>query len=424
MTKEEKQTISLLSFSHFFCHVAILAFPAILILLKNKFHVSYVTLGIVAGTYLFLFGGGSLPIGFVADKVSKKFILRLYLIGMSIVSFLAALSGNFYMFSFFIILMGLIGSIYHPVGLSIMSYVGSDKLKGFAIHGVAGTMGVAVSAGFAGMLGYFYGYSAPYLVLGIIFLFIFIYSFFLKFDFTSSELNRSLKNFNKSRAQSDPNKNIKEKNGVKDIKDNRRFSKLSVFIKDFFHKNLILILVAEFLNGFVFQGVFSFLPAYAGMELKNFLFFNDQPAAAGGFFVTIALLIGVVFQYSSTYITKRFRPQHAFSFLIAASGSFLIVASLSHNFMLFFSILFFAAFNFSLNPISNLMVTLNTSEYYRATAYGIFFFSGFGIGSIAAPIGGIIAHNYTLSDVFLFYGLVMMVSFILSNNIKSQAFPA
>ncbi len=395
MTKEEKQTISLLSFSHFFCHVAILAYPAILILLKNKFHVSYVTLGIVAGVYLFLFGGGSLPIGFIADKINKKLILRLYLIGMSIVSFFAALPGNFYVFSFFIILMGLIGSIYHPVGLSIMSYVGSDKLKGFAIHGVAGTTGVALSASFAGILGYFYGYFAPYLVLGIIFLFIFIYSFFLRFDFTSAELNKNLKNFNKGHV-----------------------SKLSDFIKDFFHKNLILIFIAEFLNGFVFQGVFSFLPAYAGTELKNFLFFHNQEAAAGGFFVTIALATGVAFQYLSTYITKKFYPRHVFSFLIVASGSFLIVASLSHDFILFFSILFFAAFNFSLNPISNLMVTLNTNEYYRATAYGIFFFSAFGIGSIAAPIGGIIAHNYALNDVFLLYGLVMMASFILSNNIK------
>jgi MFS family permease len=320
MTKEENRTISLLSISHFFCHVAILTFPAILILLKNKFHVNYATLGIVAGLYLFLFGAGSLPIGFIADKINKNFLLKIYLIGMSLSSFFAALSGNFYLFSFFIILMGLIGSIYHPVGLSIMSFVKSDKLKGFAIHGVSGTLGVALSAAFAGFLGYYLGYSAPYLILGFIFLSIFIYSFFVKIESNKIE-NKNNKNSTVNNIagnkriknginghnldRSAENKNIKINKGVKNS-INIGLSKIYYFFKDFFHKNIIFIFIVEFLNGFVFQGVFSFLPAYTGTELKNFLFFHNQSVAAGGFFVTIALLIGVVFQYSSTYITKKF----------------------------------------------------------------------------------------------------------------------
>ncbi|MHB1661304.1 MAG: MFS transporter [bacterium] len=409
MEKKEKETIALLSLSHFFCHVAILTYPAILILIKNKFNVNYETLGTVAGIYLFLFGAGSLPIGFIADKINKKHILRIYLLGMAVFSFMAAVSGNFYVFAASVIFMGLIGSIYHPVGLSMMSFIGSDKLRAFAIHGIAGTLGVALSAGFAGMLGYFFGYNFPYLILGIIFLSLFAASYLLRTDIYN-EGNKDLKD-----AYRDADK---YKGGA--AADGKKKIKLAVndFIKEFFHLNLMLIFIAEFLNGFVFQGVFSFLPAYVGTELKSYLFFHNQAAAAGGFFVTIALIVGVIFQYNSTRITKNYKPNRVFSFLVLISGIFLLISGFTHNILLFISILAFSAFNFSLNPISNLMISQNAHEKYRATAYGVFFFSGFGIGSVAAPIGGIIAQRFALHWIFVLYGLVMFLSFMISELIK------
>ena len=409
MEKKEKETIALLSLSHFFCHVAILTYPAILILIKNKFHVNYEMLGTVAGIYLFLFGAGSLPIGFIADKINKKHILRIYLLGMAVFSFMAAVSGNFYVFAASVIFMGLIGSIYHPVGLSMMSFIGSDKLRAFAIHGIAGTLGVALSAGFAGMLGYFFGYNFPYLILGIIFLSLFAASYFLRAGIYSEE-NKNLKD---AYRDADEYTAGAAADGKKKIK-----SAINDFIKEFFHLNLMLIFIAEFLNGFVFQGVFSFLPAYVGTELKSYLFFHNQAAAAGGFFVTIALIVGVIFQYNSTRITKNYKPNRVFSFLVLISGIFLLISGFTHNILLFISILAFSAFNFSLNPISNLMISQNAHEKYRATAYGVFFFSGFGIGSVAAPIGGIIAQRFALHWIFVLYGLVMFLSFMLSELIK------
>ena len=439
MTTNERKTISLLSLSHFFCHVAILTFPAILILLKEKFHVSFATLGIIAGIYLFLFGAGSLPVGFIADKINKNFLLKVYLIGMSLSAFLAALSGNFYIFAVFIILMGLIASIYHPVGLSIMSFVKTDKLRGFAIHGIAGTLGVALSAAFAGFLGYYYGYNPPYLVLGLIFLFIFVYSFFVKIESNKIEnvnnRNNNLNNINRNNTinninsnnnrNNNSNNNINIKNKINSNSDNNYenysesknanlLTNIKSFFNDFFHRNIVFIFIVEFLNGFVFQGVFSFLPAYTGIELKNFLFFHNQTVAAGSFYVTIALLVGVLFQYSSTYITKRYKPNRVFSVLVLISGIFILISGFTGGLILFLSILLFSAFDFSINPISNLLISRNAKEYYRSTAYGIFFFAGFGIGSIAAPIGGSIASSFKLSDAFVFYGIIALISFVIS----------
>ena len=399
MEKKEKETVALLSLSHFFCHVAILTYPAILILVKDRFHVDYETLGTVAGIYLFLFGAGSLPVGFIADKIKKKHILRIYLAGMSLFSFAAAASANFYVFSLSIIFMGLIGSIYHPVGLSMMSFIGSDKLRAFAIHGIAGTLGVALSAGFAGILGYFLGYNFPYLILGIIFLSLFVLSYIFKLQIDTGYTAASA---------------VKDQAKEKPVSA----SAFSGFIKEFFHLNLILIFIAEFMNGFVFQGVFSFLPAYVGTELKNYIFFHNQAAAAGGFFVTIALMVGVFFQYNSTRITKNYKSNKAFAFLVLASGIFLLISGFTHNILLFTSVLAFSAFNFSINPISNLMISQNAHEKYRATAYGVFFFSGFGIGSVAAPIGGIIAQKFALHWIFVMFGLVLLASFAISSAIK------
>ncbi len=404
MEKEynSSQTTVLLSLSHFFCHVAILTYPAILLLIKNKFHSNYAALGLIAGIYLFFFGAGSLPVGFIADKISKKGLLRIYLAGMAIFSFAAALSGNFYIFAFSIILMGLTGSIYHPVGLSMMSFAASDKLRGFAIHGIAGTAGVAISAAFAGMLGYFFGYNFPYLVLGIIFLFLIILSYAINLE------------GGKTRGRPREENNAPETAGTEGLSE----PLFKGFFKELFHANLIIIFLVEFLNGFVFQGVFSFLPAYTGLELKNFLFFNNQATAAGGFFVTLALIVGVIFQYNSIRVTRNYKPHHAFAFLVLISAIFLIIAGLSHNLVLFLSILAFSAFNFSINPLSNLMISQNAHEKYRATAYGVFFFFGFGIGSVAAPIGGMVAQEYSLHWIFVIYGLTLLFSFVLSLSIR------
>ena len=398
MKKEEKETISLLSFSHFFCHVAILTYPAILILIKAKFDVNYETLGAIAGIYLFLFGAGSLPVGFIADKIKKKHILQIYLGGMALFSFTAALAPNFFIFSLSIIFMGLVGSIYHPVGLSMMSFIGSDKLRAFAIHGIAGTLGVALSAGFAGILGYFFGYNFPYLILGIIFLMLLAWSYILKLQTSGCGAAA-----------------VETKEGIEIKKSS---SKIKAFLKEFFYLNLILIFIAEFLNGFVFQGVFSFLPAYVGTELKNYIFFHNQAAAAGGFFVTVALLVGVFFQYNSTRITKNYKSNRAFAFLVLISGIFLLISGFTHGILLFLSILAFSAFNFSINPISNLMISENAHQKFRATAYGVFFFSGFGIGSVAAPIGGIIAQKFALHWIFALYGVILLISFGVSSAIK------
>ncbi len=401
-------TTALLSMSHFFCHVAILTYPAILLLIKNKFHANYETLGILAGIYLFLFGAGSLPVGFIADKVNKKKILRIYLAGMSLFSFTAYFSGNFYLFAASIVLMGFIGSIYHPVGLSMMSFTGTNKLRAFAIHGIAGTLGVAVSAAFAGILGFFFGYNFPYLVLGIVFLVLFVLSYILKIGGEPA----------KSYLESEQKKSKETGNGGVGKGASPQFY-FKGFLNDFFHLNLVIIFIVEFLNGFVFQGVFSFLPAYAGLELKNFLFFHDQAAAAGGFFVTAALIIGVIFQYNSTRVTQHYKPHRAFSVLVLISGVFLLISGLTHNFILLLSILAFSAFNFSINPISNLMISKNAHQKYRATAYGIFFFAGFGVGSVAAPIGGIIAQTLALHWIFVMFGVALLISFFISLAIKN-----
>jgi MFS family permease len=64
------------------------------------------------------------------------------------------------------------------------------------------------------------------------------------------------------------------------------------------------------------------------------------------------------------------------------------------------------------------MISQNAHEKYRATAYGVFFFSGFGIGSVAAPIGGIIAQKFALHWIFAMFGLVLLASFAISSAIK------
>ena len=73
------------------------------------------------------------------------------------------------------------------------------------------------------------------------------------------------------------------------------------------------------------------------------------------------------------------------------------------TFCLVFLLLALAFFflNFSLQPMSNVLLAHYTTVDMRGTAFGIFFFAAFGIGSLAGSFAGYIAQHFGLPWVFL-----------------------
>jgi sugar phosphate permease len=73
----------------------------------------------------------------------------------------------------------------------------------------------------------------------------------------------------------------------------------------------------------------------------------------------------------------------------------------------------FFFFVFSLQPMMNVLLAQRTTLDMRGTAFGIYFFAAFGVGSLAASFSGYIAQTFGLPSVFLaLSGGVLLLIFI------------
>jgi MFS family permease len=81
--------------------------------------------------------------------------------------------------------------------------------------------------------------------------------------------------------------------------------------------------------------------------------------------------------------------------------------------------------NFYLQPMSNTLLAHTTSLEMRGTAFGIFFFAAFGIGSLASSFSGYVAQTFGLRWVYLGLGcsafLLIWVAFFLLKLKKSRS---
>ena len=91
MTNEQK-VIWLTSFSHFITHGFMTLLPAVLVVIASEHSLSFLDIGIIANIGYFLYGLGSFPSGYLADKFGSKRILTVGVFGMAVSSILVRLS--------------------------------------------------------------------------------------------------------------------------------------------------------------------------------------------------------------------------------------------------------------------------------------------------------------------------------------------
>jgi MFS family permease len=98
---------------------------------------------------------------------------------------------------------------------------------------------------------------------------------------------------------------------------------------------------------------------------------------------------------------QRPNPERNLVILTAAGFPFIALMSFVRDLPLLFVAVVFFFFNFSLQPMMNVMLAQNASLRMRGTAFGIYFFAAFGLGSLAASFSGYIAQTFGLRWVFL-----------------------
>ncbi len=396
MTKEERRIIGVTTAAHGLNHGFILAFAAVLPLLRQDFGTNYFQLGLIGNICFFAFGLGSLPAGILTDRIGSNRLITFYLFGAAFSSFLVALSGSLLALGAFIGLVGLCCSTYHPAS-NVLIFRGIQKPgRGFGIHGVSGSLGVALTPLVAGFLASAAGWKATYAIFGMA-------------GVAVGLVSLTLREAPKENSKDEPNRKTaeEEKGG-------------SLLL-------LVIFFASATLTGLCYRGVMTFLPTY--MAQKGQLdFLPIGSVALGGMMSTIALLFGTIGQYMGGNLSDRYLPEKIYFGAYLLGAPFLFLVGLATNLFVVFSALAFAFFYFSTQPTQNHLLARYTSVQFRGTGYGIQFFLGFGVGSFASTLSGYTADRlglewvfYTMGFLFLASGVLAFVLLLLSRKNTASA---
>ena len=158
----------LLNVGHSIDHLFMLMFPAVAALAAADLSASYgEVLKLATGSFI-AFGVFSLPMGWLADRLSREFMMTVFFLGIGVAMILTGFSNEEWQIFVSLILVGMFAAIYHPVGLAMVSQGGGDVGRRLGVNGVWGNMGVAASALSVGVFADFAGWREAFLLVGAI----------------------------------------------------------------------------------------------------------------------------------------------------------------------------------------------------------------------------------------------------------------
>ena len=361
-------------------HSMMLIFPTIMLVLKNEFSTGLTTLGMIVSLSTFVYGLGALPTGFLERKYGATTLLLIYQIGTIISTFFIANSQSLPTLTIGLIFSGLFASIYHPAGLTLISRHSKKLSKGMAIHGIGGSLGLALGPMIGAGCTELISWRFAYITISIVNLLLFIITLI------------SLRYWRETPYTNPPEDKIQCKTNKPALK--------------YYYAVSILM-------GFTFTGFITFLPTHFASETQTILQgFSDT--MRGGIFTTLVLLSGIVGQSMGGWAGARFPLTKYLFWVVLFNIPFLVLLGLVSNYWLISSALLLGIVHFNWQPVANSLIASLTHSRHRGLGYGINFFLNFGIGAGAAAIGGYIAEKFAVMYIFPMLGIVLFPALILS----------
>jgi MFS family permease len=167
-----------------------------------------------------------------------------------------------------------------------------------------------------------------------------------------------------------------------------------------------LLLVAAVFMGMVYRSMTTFLPKFFAVTYADDA---SLGTALGGAMTTAALLVGLVGMYTAGRMADA-GVRASLVFLIGATMQipfFLGIAALGGAGLLPLA-MGVAFFHFFTQPVGNHMVADFTPPRLRGLGYGLYFFLAFGAGSTGAALGGWISEHHGLAWSFGALALVAL----------------
>lgn len=379
MKKEDVSVIAIAG-SHGIMHAYLVLLPALIPLLKGELG-NYGTLGLLTSLVFLFYGWGSLPVGFLADRVSKKLLISASMALCGVSAILVSLSHSLPITALALILLGIGASLFHPPGYASMALL-SREMRGryMGIQGLGGDLGMAISFFTTTAIGSYLGWRSAFLAWGAIGLVMAVVDMTTIIDET---------------VQVDPT--VTRLGYLETLR--------KMFTTDHL-RNLLLVSVIVVCSGALWNGVSAFILVYIN-EVKGV-----GLLIAGGlstFKYTIGAFGNILGGELSDKLGRRKILLFGFGLFTV---SLLALTVAPGNLALMFLMVAVLGFSFFItqSPMNALIGDVSHRDTVGVT-YGVNFSIKYGIGSFAPAIAGFLAAQYSMDYVFYFFAVISAVAF-------------
>jgi MFS family permease len=375
----QDMSIAAITSSHGLMHGYLTLLPALIPLLSGDLG-NIEMIGVLASLVALFYGWFSLPVGFLADRFSKKFLITLSMFLCGSAAIIVGTSPSIKIATIGLIILGIGASLYHPCGYAHMSLL-SDDMRGryMGIQGMGGDMGMALSFLTSAFLGATYGWRNTFLIWGAAGLLMALIDFFavreIPCDIDPTIIRKPIDTMKRMFRGTDT-------------------------------KTLLLTFLIIVVSGMLWTGVSNFIMVYI-TDIKTVAL-----VIAGGL-STLKYTVGAFAQVLGGELSDKMGRKQLlllgyglFSLslvaLILAPSDLLILAGLV--------VVLGFSFFITQGPMNALLGDVTHREMV-GVSYGVNFTLKYGIGFFTPAIAGFLAEAYNFDAVFYFFAVLSAIAF-------------
>ncbi len=153
---------------HVMTHLLMLLYPTVVLALEKRFALSYGELMLLSLPGTVLYGAGALPAGILGDRWSAERMMVLFYVGSGLAAIATGLANGPLGIGIGLGLVGLFGSIYHPVGIAWLVRNAENRGRILGWNGIFGSIGVGIAPATAGALTQWIDWRAAFIVPGAV----------------------------------------------------------------------------------------------------------------------------------------------------------------------------------------------------------------------------------------------------------------
>ncbi|MBH69093.1 MAG: MFS transporter [Rhodospirillaceae bacterium] len=344
----EKSRFLFLNIGHSIDHLFMLMFPAVAALAAADLSKEYgEVLRLATGSFI-AFGVCSLPMGWLADRLSREFMMAVFFVGMGISMLLTGLAQEPWELACALTLMGVFAAIYHPVGLAMVSQGGGDVGRRLGVNGVWGNMGVAASALSIGVFADLAGWREAFFLVGVL-------SIILGFGWVYITKKSEHKGGFTAKKTISPSENWK--------------------------RVLVVVAITATVGGFIFNSMTVSLPKVLDDTLSDFFMSSTEVGAIA----SIVYAAAAFTQIAVGRAIDKYSIKPIFLIFVAGQAIFLYLGVMATGWLMVGVAVVIMVLVFGQIPINDTLIARYTPDTWRGRVYSVKYVLTFTVSAAVVP---------------------------------------